>query len=244
MKGVICSITPVVPIVDICHEIPPGEIHRGAFILGQCFLDFPHGTVFVGVVDPEVGSNRLGIALKCKGYYFVGPDNGLFGFLKSDSNEHDSDIHVIENEEYLPSRISSTFHGRDIFAPVGAHLAGGLDLAKIGPRIESIKATAWPVAQYAKSHAVGEVVYVDRFDNLISNIGTNALPQLENLNLLGVSVSGRSIPLVKTFTDVERGALLAYFGSGGFLEIAVNGGNAAQTLSLNTGSRVELSPIR
>lgn len=240
MKGVIYSIVPEARIVDISHEIAPGDRREAAFVLCQCYGEFPKGTVFLVVVDPGVGGNRLGIAIHAGGQFFVGADNGVLSFHDLFENEVVREARVIENRDFMGAVLSSTFHGRDVFAPVGAHLLRTGVFKEVGPRLSSIVRINWPRAKYGEGGAKGELLYVDRFGNAISNIRAAPLGEPVSLQSAVVSVSGRSIPLAGTFSDVELGRPVAYVGSGGFVEIAVNGGNAAQAFGLGAGCEVEL----
>ncbi|WP_269540210.1 SAM hydrolase/SAM-dependent halogenase family protein [Cerasicoccus fimbriatus] len=237
MKGVARSIAPQAALVDISHHVHQGDIAAASFILSQCWLDFPAGTVFVTVVDPGVGSERAAVALKAEGRYFVGPDNGLFGWLGRKVTR----CHRITNEDFFRDNVSHTFHGRDIFTPVGAHLASGqASLEQVGPEHGELVTAPWPKPEYEDDRAFGRILYIDHYGNAITNLQQTALEERYALSGTSVSLHPRRIPLLKTFSDAPAGTALAYFGSGGLLEIAVNGGNAAQQLDLRLDQHVEL----
>lgn len=242
MKGVILSIVPEARIIDISHEIGLGDRREAAFILSQSYQEFPQGTVFVVVIDPGVGGSRLGIALYTGGQFFVGPDNGVFSFHDLLEVEVAMETRVIENRDFTSPVISNTFHGRDVFAPVAAHLLRARDFEEVGRKLGSIVKIKWPRAKYGRGEAEGEVIHIDRFGNAISNIRAARLGDLGALQS-EVSIAERSFPLVGTFSEVESRNPLAYVGSGGFVEIAVNGGNAAQVFGLAVGQKVEFKLV-
>ncbi|MDI6854350.1 MAG: SAM-dependent chlorinase/fluorinase, partial [Deltaproteobacteria bacterium] len=173
MKGVILGINPQVCLVDLTHEIPPHDIAAAAFVLAEAAPFFPPETIHLAVVDPGVGSARRGLAARARGQFCIGPDNGLFHFLFQGAP--DLAIFSLENPAYFLSEISATFHGRDIFAPVAAHLSRGLALEKLGPVVDD--PVVLPVAEpvFGRDRAEGEIVYVDRFGNLVSNINWQRL---------------------------------------------------------------------
>ena len=241
MKGCILSLAPHTVCVDITHEIQPGNIRSAAFVLTQCFRDFPEQTVFLCVVDPGVGTERPAIAVRLGRAYLVGPDNGLFSFLMEREKECDVEIHVIENETFFRERPSLTFHGRDIFAPVSAHLAKGIAISDLGPRLKTIERLNWPQANYQQRGATGEILYLDHFGNAITNFTQKKLDSNLQSDKLNLTVGINIFPLVKTFGDVAEGEPLAYYGSCGFVEIAINGGNAAKDFNLHSEQKVEIT---
>jgi S-adenosylmethionine hydrolase len=235
MKGVILSINPAAVIVDITHDIPPGDISAGAFNLLACHSSFPRGTIFVVVVDPGVGSQRAALAVKAGGYVFVGPDNGLFSLIID--NYYKCEIRSLENPRCFQKEISSTFHGRDVFAPAAAHLSKGLAFGKLGPRLKTIAGLSMPSAARAmKKDIVGSVIYIERFGNAVTNI-PSSLATLASR----VRVKGHTIPLYGCYGDVAKGKPVAVIGSCGFVEISVNRGNAAQKMKLSIGDKVIVS---
>jgi S-adenosylmethionine hydrolase len=235
MKGVILSINPRAVIVDINHDIPAGDIAAGAFNLLACQALFPAGTVFVSVVDPGVGSCRAAIGIRAGSRYFIGPDNGLFSMITD--NYYKSEVRSLENTRYFQKEVSSTFHGRDLFAPVGAHLSRGIPFEKLGPKMKSIvPLSTIPAAFAVKKNIVGSVIYIDRFGNAITNISSSLANQAGRIR-----VKGRVIPLCSCYSDVGQGKPVAVIGSCGFVEISVNKGNAAQKMRLKIGDTVIVS---
>lgn len=235
MKGIILGIAPRATIVDLTHDIPPGDIAAGAFVLAAACRDFPHGTIHVAVVDPGVGGRRAAIAVKTRHFWFVGPDNSLLSLALA--NESIVEIRRIENEKLFRHPVSRTFHGRDIFAPVAAHLARGLKPSAIGPKISEFQKLPCTEARRVGNEIRGAVVYVDRFGNAITNIRGADLPSVR----VRVTARGKNIgPLRDFYEQVPNGKPLAIQGSSGHLEIAVNGGSAAKTLRLKIGDSVTL----
>jgi S-adenosylmethionine hydrolase len=229
MKGVILSINPEARIVDITHQIAAGAIAEAASILNDAHRFFPSGTVHVGVVDPGVGSPRRPIALVAENHFFVGPDNGLFWPLI----EAHGQCHVIRltDKRYWMNEISTTFHGRDIFTPVAAHLSQGVDPLLMGETIDDPMPLEVPLPRMEGSALVGEIVRIDHFGNLITNIAREHLaPFLESKDLT-IRIGGLVLnTLSTTYSDVPEGQPLALIGSSNVMEIAVNRGNAARDL--------------
>ena len=219
MKGVVVSRAPSAVLVDITHDIEPGDIVAGAYALGRAWRRFPPRTVHLAVVDPGVGSSRRAIACEAGGQCFVGPDNGIFESAYSASK-----LRCVELE--VPREASPVFHGRDVFAPAAAALAEGKALRDLG------RAFTDPVR--LPTQKPGTVVHVDRFGTLITNLtGPDSGQE--------ISVAGRAIPVRRTFADVPSGELVAYVGSGGALEIAVRDGRADSLLKMKRGDQVQVS---
>ncbi len=254
MKGVIAGIAPDVPVIDITHAVPPGDIRHGAFKLWQAARYFPQGSVFTVVVDPGVGTARRPVAVAWHGRTFVLPDNGLMTYLLA-SAPAEAAV-ALENPEFRLPYVSSTFHGRDLFAPAAAHLARGVPLARFGPLVEDLARFDPPRLEVLQGAVRGEVVHVDRFGNLITSIGfleqrEEALslrpwlpgPAGTELPLAFLRVrlpSGRRLPLHRTFGDVPEGRPVAYVGSERLLEIAINRGRASDRLEMGRGAEVWL----
>lgn len=232
MKGVVLSICPEARLVDLCHEVPPQDVASGARLLETAVDAFPEGTVFVAVVDPGVGSDRAAVAVRSGGRTFVGPDNGLLGFLAVERAVR------IQNKAVMRHPVSRTFHGRDVFAPAAAHLARGVRLDYLGPKIDRLRSLARPEPRATKAGLVGEVVSVDRFGNLITNIAAEQIPEGATIRL-GRRWIGRVVP---TYASVEAGALAALIGSSGVLEVAVRNGNAHETTGAGAGASVLVAP--
>jgi S-adenosylmethionine hydrolase len=236
MKGVIARINPNALTIDISHHIPPGNIRAGAFALAASYHFFPQGTVHLAIVDPGVGGQRKAIAVKTTKYIFVGPDNGVLSWAVA--REKVVAIHLLENAKFFLSTVSKTFHGRDIFSPVAAHLSLGIPIQKLGPRSQGLVRIPWPEPSSAKNEICGEILYVDRFGNAITNIEHRRLDNLCNPGACKV-VSGRFRSILGThYQAVPPKRPVAVTGSTGFLELAVNGGNAALKFGLRDGDKV------
>ncbi|MBN1309023.1 MAG: SAM-dependent chlorinase/fluorinase [Chitinispirillaceae bacterium] len=240
IKGAMLSACPGISIIDITHHIPPGDIKAAAFTLAVCFRTFPEGTVFCVVVDPGVGSGRRAIAADSGRSLFVGPDNGVLSWALS--LRPPMSVRTIDNSDYFHrADISSTFHGRDIFGPVAAHLAQGLPFAAIGAETAEYEKIPFPRPAVTDASISAEVLAVDRFGNAITAIDA----ALAN-HLIGKALKLRFRGACHTispgdfFQSVPRGEPLCYLGSAGYLEIGVNGGSAAENLGLASGDRIEL----
>lgn len=234
MKGVILGINPRACIVDITHGILAGDIRAGAFALHASCRFFPKGTVHVVVVDPGVGGDRKAIAVRTVDYIFVGPDNGALSFVLA--HQQVKSIRRLENRRYLLEPVSHTFHGRDIFAPVAAHLSRGIPLNKLGPEQDDWLRISWPTPRVRPKAIEGEVVYIDRFGNAITNIENVSLPALGQASVwLGRRRLG---PVQAFYQSVVPGKPVGVPGSNGFLEIAVNGDSAARRFHLKPGMAV------
>jgi S-adenosyl-L-methionine hydrolase (adenosine-forming) len=232
MKGVIHSIHPGAQIIDLTHAIPSFDIVQAAFKIRQAADYFPVGTVHVIVVDPGVGSERRAIAMKSGGHYFVAPDNGVLTFIAKRGIE---ECATIANPDYCLPEVSASFHGRDIFAPVGAHLLRGVRLSKLGPPLSALQELQIAAPTVNDNGTIrGEVLWADHFGNLITNIVASQLPQDAHLFVEGVDI-GR---LARTYADVAEGEALAMIGSFGHLEVAVRMGNAAEELRADRGTEV------
>ncbi len=241
MKGVIYSINPRVNIIDITHQIDHGDILEAAFILKEIYRFFPKGTIHVAVVDPGVGGKRRSILVKTEDYFFVGPDNGIFWPIIE--GEKDPLIINLTNKKYFLSEVSSTFHGRDIFAPVSAYLSKGEDPEKMGDVIRDPVRLRIEKPSVEKDRIIGKVLRVDHFGNLITNISREDIVRKFGERLdLKVKISDVEIQnLSRTYSDVPKGKLLALIGSFNFLEISVNMGNASEKLKKGKGEKVEVT---
>ncbi|MBF0430798.1 MAG: SAM-dependent chlorinase/fluorinase [Fibrobacteria bacterium] len=237
MKGVISSIHPHAHIVDITHEVSPGDINAAAFVLYNCLPYFPKQTIFLTIVDPGVGSKRLPIVVKTKEHYFIAPDNGVLSYVIS--GDESCQFRHIQSKSYLSQAPSTTFHGRDIFAPAAAHLSKGDNFSTLGPLV--LKITTFPTHSPEITHNCikGTIIYIDHFGNLITNIKETHLLQHQPFR---VSASNhKNIPFVKSYSEVDQGTALTLIGSGKFLEISVNGGNASTTLNLQIGDKINVN---
>ncbi|HOP46634.1 MAG TPA: SAM-dependent chlorinase/fluorinase [Desulfobacteraceae bacterium] len=237
MKGVILSINQNATVVDISHLIKPGSIMHAASLLMETYRFFPKGTVHLVVVDPGVGSERRPILVKTEDYIFVGPDNGVLWPVIT-SNEHPGVIHITERRYFLKN-VSHTFHGRDIFAPVSAHLSYGADPLDIGIEIDDAVKFCLPSpvetkSRYSKGKMLsGQIMRVDHFGNLISNIHEEDLQKFLRESKPVIRIGDIVIEgLSGTYSDAKTGDMLAIIGSSGFLEIAVNSGRASDKLAM------------
>jgi S-adenosylmethionine hydrolase len=238
MKGVIYGIQPDVNIVDITHEVPPGDIRTAAFLLMADYKCYPRLTVHCAVVDPGVGSDRPAIAVRTTDYHFVGPDNGVLSWALA--REKVLEIRQLTNQDVFRQPVSPTFHGRDIFAPVAARLTQGVLLDWIGPEVSDYQELEWPVAELRGETLTGQILHVDRFGNCVTNIDAEALGALSGKELTVALPGGQTCPLKKFYKEVEAGQPLALIGSTGFLEIAINTGHAAKQFNLQVGTPLEV----
>ena len=237
LKGVMAGINPRLTAIDITHGIPPQNLAAARFCLMQAYPYFPAGTTFLVVVDPGVGSQRRGIAVQFPGGYLVGPDNGVFGGVLSQSRAIAA-VCLTNTAYWRSSQVSSTFHGRDIFAPVAAHLASGVPLYCLGDPIDpnSLVQLPLPAAIAAAEGMVGCIQYVDSFGNLITNIPAAAVTgKTWSVRLGDVLLPGR-----QAYSEVERGEAVALIGSHGWVEIAVNQGNAQSKFQFAVGTQVSI----
>lgn len=242
MKGMILQINPKATLVDVTHDLDPQDIMGASFTLRQVFPFFPAGTIFVAVVDPTVGTDRRVLAGRYSDRIVLAPDNGVLTFLQRDAELQD--MRVIENRQYLASSLSVTFHGRDIFAPVAGHLSKGVAFDRIGPRADRIEILELPRPhRHSSGDLDGQVLYVDRFGNLITNICTMDLAPARARGLQWhVSLGTHDIgPLQTTYADVQPGTPLALVGSTQMVEIAVNQGSAARQFGASRGHEVRLT---
>jgi len=243
MKGVIASIAPDTPVIDITHGIPPQSIVAGAIVLRESWRYFPPRTIFLAVIDPGVGTARAPIAIDTRaGARFVGPDNGVLWLAASEAAI--KRIVKLTSTRHRLSNVSATFHGRDIFAPAAAHLSRGTPLASLGPSIRSIEKIELPRPVQSSRELRGEVIYVDGFGNLVTNIDRDRAAEFSSFRQksLSVRIEGGTavIRIVDTYAALPKGAPLATFGSFGLLEIAIRDGNAAVHFSARPGSSVSV----
>ncbi len=246
MNGVILGINPDARIIDLGHEVDPGDIRSASFGLRMAFPYFPEGAVFLVVVDPGVGTDRRGIAAEIDGKYVVCPDNGLLSWLLHD-RKPEAVVELADQRFHLPD-VSGTFHGRDIFAPVAAHLSIGVRLSDLGPPVTDPVTFEIPVPAIGAQSIQGEIVYIDRFGNLITNIDGASLGRwLSGVpeGRISVQLGSRDIEgISRAYGDVLREHTAALVGSSGFLEIGINQGNAADYLGIGRGFPVMVYSIR
>jgi len=241
MKGVILGINPFTQIIDLCEDISPQDIFGAAYALHSAYKYFPEGTVHLCVVDPGVGSDRKIICLKTEKYVFLAPDNGVLSFIIT--QDKPEIIIEVTNKEYFLPKVSNTFHGRDIFAPVAAHIVNGIELEKLGNKIDKIKKIDLPRPVLSPDGILtAEVIHIDIFGNLITNVDHVIFKRIKELrpdDKLPIVIAGKRILKINnSYADVNDENLLAIFGSSGFLEIAVNKGNAKKTLNAEKGDKV------
>jgi S-adenosyl-L-methionine hydrolase (adenosine-forming) len=238
MKGVIARIVPAARVIDLTHDLPQGDHRAAAFALAASYRYFPLGSVHVVVVDPGVGSRRKALAVRTDDAFFVGPDNGVLSWALG--RQRVRAVHALENEAYFLQPVSRTFHGRDIFAPVAAHLSRGVSIRKLGPPLSNFVRLDWPEPRKEQGVIEGGVVYIDRFGNAITNLDSNVVA---SSGLATCEIRGkrrRRCPLRPFYQAVAPNAAVAVLGSSGFLEIAVNGGSAKEVLGISVGTRVLL----
>ncbi|HEV2436788.1 MAG TPA: SAM-dependent chlorinase/fluorinase [Verrucomicrobiae bacterium] len=233
MKGVVLGINPRAVIVDLTHEIPAGDIRAGAFALMAACRFFSKGTVHVAVVDPGVGSQRRALAVQTANYLFVGPDNGVLSWALA--REKIKTVRQLENPKYFLETISRTFHGRDIFAPVAAHLSRGLPLERLGRELKDFVHLPWPKPTQRRGEIRGEIVHLDHFGNALTNIEAELLPAGRKVKCEVMGKREVHCALGPFYGAVPANSPVAVIGSSGFLEIAVNGGSAAKRFGLRTG---------
>jgi S-adenosyl-L-methionine hydrolase (adenosine-forming) len=229
MKGVILGIHPEAQLVDISHEIRPFAIPQAAFVLSQAWQHFPKGTVHLIVVDPGVGSARRPILAEAGGQRFVAPDNGVLTLVFDAIADHK--VREITASRFFRQPVSQTFHGRDIFGPVAAHLAAGLPPARFGKRIDDYVRLPF---------STGTVLHIDRFGNVVTTFRADDLRSPFSLRIGERRISR----LATSYADVEPGRLFVIAGSAGFLEVSINQGSAAEALRVSAGAPVELERLR
>jgi S-adenosyl-L-methionine hydrolase (adenosine-forming) len=240
MKGVIWSICPSAQIADISHEISPQNVLEGMYALWRAFPFFPAGTVHVAVVDPGVGTSRRAIAVQVGGHTFVGPDNGLFTpmFEAAEKENRQAKIVHLTNEKYFLAEVSRTFHGRDIFAPVGAYLANGVPLGELGTAISDPVRLAIPEPEKTANGWRAHVTVVDVFGNCTTDLPAAAVVGGEKVTF---SLRGREVhSLVTSYGAKQPGELVALVDSENFIEIAIVNGSAAKTLDAHVGDTIEV----
>ena len=237
MKGVILNINPQVQIVDITHAIPPQDIHGAAFLIDSAHRYFPTGSIHVIVVDPGVGSERRAIVCRTETAYFVCPDNGILTHIL----RREERIHTVsaDNSVYFLPQVSNTFHGRDIFAPIAAHLSRGIPIDELGSPVVQPVQLPIPQPQVTDRAIIGQVIWIDSFGNLVTDISHEILGSLQERNSIVIYAGSARIDHInRSYTESAVGEVLAIIGSFNRLEISINQGNAAQTLGLKRGDAI------
>jgi Uncharacterized conserved protein len=239
LKAVILSICPAAEIVDISHQVKQFEVAEGAFLISQAYPYFPKKTVHVVVVDPGVGSARRPILVEAAGQYFVGPDNGVLSLVYS---REKSKVREITAEKFWLKPVSRTFHGRDIFAPTGAHLAKSGAPARFGKTIEDyLRIGFHKPSRMSKRAWMGVILKIDHFGNLITNFHVSDFPEIRE-RAFEMSVGVRKVNrLALHYAEAAPDEVCVIEGSSGYLEVSVNQGSAAQMLGCGAGAPVELS---
>jgi len=237
MKGVFLSINPKATLVDLTHSVEKYNIRHGAFMLASAAPFFPKGTVHLAVVDPGVGTERRAIVIQTKQAFFVGPDNGVL--MLSAQNQGIKHIYQITNPKFILSQVSNTFHGRDIFAPVAAYLDNGVTPSAFGPELTDAVEPKFVIVKKKANYFVGEILHIDGFGNIVSNITTHEASFAKTVKVK-LSNQKHQLLFCKTYGQAKLNQAIALFGSHGFLEIALNQGNAAENFSVKVGDAIEI----
>jgi S-adenosylmethionine hydrolase len=242
MKAVILGICSEPAIVDVTHEIEKFNIRMGAYVLASAAPYFPKETIHVVVVDPGVGTKRRFLLIQTRQGFFVGPDNGVL--VLAAEKQGIISVHEITNPKLMLPNVSNTFHGRDVFAPAAAHLANGVSPADFGPEIKEVAKPEFSKVTFSKGTLMGEVLYVDGFGNIITNVGKEELARIHTQDSINVDMpSGKvRLKLGKTYAETKPKEALILVGSHGYVEIAVNQGNAAEKFQTRPGDKIKLSP--
>jgi S-adenosylmethionine hydrolase len=240
MRGVMLGIAPDAQIADLSHNIAPQNVEHGAFALARTVKYYPEGTIHVVVIDPGVGTTRRPIAARIGEQYYVAPDNGVLSFLYQQAEEQGSPLEVVhlDNPKYWLEEISNVFHGRDIFAPVGAHLANGVPLNELGTPIQDFVRIPSPEVETTPDGLRGQIISIDNFGNLITNLESQHLEDFQKLRVKvrDVEIDG----LVQTFGKRQVGELVALIGDADDLWISVVNGSARKRLGAQVGDVVEI----
>jgi S-adenosylmethionine hydrolase len=242
MRGMVLTANRNARLIDITHEIPAQDILNAAFTLLRAYDFFPPGTVHVAVVDPEVGGGRKNIAVRTERYLFVGPDNGIFGMVFQ--REKPIEIREIQNMPFVAERVSNTFHGRDVFAPCAGYLSSGRDIADVGQELKGVIQLKYPRPNQSGNILTGEVISVDSFGNLITNISEHMYRSFVGRQSVEISFATVRLSGVHChYSEVAPGMALALFGSSGYLEISMNSGSARDYFMTAAGSSVTVRRV-
>jgi S-adenosylmethionine hydrolase len=238
MKGVILGICPAAQIVDISHGVTPFEIAEGAYLIAQAWRYFPKKTVHVVVVDPGVGTARRPILVEAGGHYFLGPDNGVLSMVYLHEK---SKVRHVTNQKYFRHPVSQTFHGRDIFAPVGAHLAAGVPPARIGKLMQDyLKPEFEKPHRAGKRTWIGRILKIDRFGNIVTNFHVSDFGDLATSNFSLALGPQEVTALARNYAECAAGELCLILGSSGYYEVSLREGSAAKQIKCEPGAAIEL----
>jgi S-adenosyl-L-methionine hydrolase (adenosine-forming) len=238
MKGVILGICPAAQIVDISHGVTPFEIAEGAYLIAQAWRYFPKKTVHVVVVDPGVGTARRPILVEAGGHYFLGPDNGVLSMVYLHEK---SKVRHVTNQKYFRHPVSQTFHGRDIFAPVGAHLAAGVPPARIGKLMQDyLKPEFEKPHRAGKRTWIGRILKIDRFGNIVTNFHVSDFGDLATRNFSLALGPQEVTALARNYAECAAGELCLILGSSGYYEVSLREGSAAKHIKCEPGAAIEL----
>lgn len=241
MKGAVLSIAPSAVLVDLTHDIPAHDIAAGAFTLSAAYGEFPAGTILLAVVDPGVGSTRRAIAVQAHDHFFVGPDNGLFSLIYD--REPDRRIIDLTNEKYFRRSESTTFDGRDVFAPVAAHLANGVAFTEFGPEIHDPVRLPWPKPQAMPDGSVpGAIIHIDRFGNCVTNLTRAELLFPLEEGRFGLRINDHEVTrMARSYEVANTSEAFLIWGSAGYLEISIRERSAAEMLRIQKGNTFTIS---
>ncbi len=241
MRGVMAGINPLANVIDISNTVAAQDTFQAACILNNSYNYFPKGTIHVVVVDPGVGSDRKIVCLKTENYLFLAPDNGVLSFVIA--KEGSESIREVTNDKFFLPKLSNTFHGRDIFAPVAAHLSNGVSHKELGERVDKTNEISLPKPILSPDGKLtAEIVYVDSFGNLITNVNKEVIDRMKvETERVPITMGRKRINgICSAYTDVGDNEALAIFGSSGYLEISVNLGSAGDILKLQKGDKLTL----
>jgi len=239
MKGMILTSNPDARIVDLTHEIPAHDVVNASFMLVRTYMHFPGGTIHIAVIDPGVGGERKNIAVLTTNFIFIGPDNGIFTLVLT--KEKIVEIREIRRPPFLLKKVSDTFHGRDVYAPCAGHLSAGKNFFDIGPEIKHLKRLEYPRISQEGNELKGEIVSIDSFGNMITNITVPALQRFAGKRRLEIYFGAeRFFKIMHRYTDVSPGMPLVLYGSSGYLEVSMNEGRASSYFMTSVGSTITI----
>jgi S-adenosylmethionine hydrolase len=237
LKGAILTINKSANIIDVTHEVEKFNVRMGAFMLASAAPYFPKGTIHLAVVDPGVGTERRGILVQTKQCFFIGPDNGIL--MLAVQNQAITHAYKLTNPKFMLPKVSSTFHGRDVFAPAAAYLDMGVKPSEFGPEINDLVIPDFTIVKQRNGVFIGEVLYVDSFGNIITNIHQKKIAQARYVKIK-LQKNSLNVNLGKTYANATPQEVIALIGSHGFLEIALNQANAAEKYHVKSGDSVEV----